>query len=61
MSATAIRDDPVFETTMKAKTEDESVVFARDLHEREVLLTATLQHILELADHDHYQHWGINE
>ena len=36
-------------------------MFASDLHEREVSLTPTLQHILEQPVRDNYQHWGINE
>jgi hypothetical protein len=44
-----------------APVKDESSMFASDLHEREVALTPTLQHILERPVHDNYQHWGINE
>jgi hypothetical protein len=44
-----------------ALVEDKSSMFASDLHEREVTLTPTLQHILERPVRDNYQHWGINE
>jgi hypothetical protein len=44
-----------------ALVEDESSMLASDLHEREVTLTPTLQHILERPVRDNYQHWGINE
>ena len=44
-----------------APVEDESSMFASDLHEREVTFTPTLQHILEQPVRDYYQHWGINE
>jgi hypothetical protein len=44
-----------------ARVEKESSMFASDLHEREVSLTPTLQHILEQPVRDIYQHWGINE
>ena len=43
-----------------ALAEDESSIFANDLHQREVALTPTLQHILELSERG-YQHWGLNE
>jgi hypothetical protein len=38
-----------------------SSMFASDLHQREVSLTPTLQHILEQPVRDCWQHWGINE
>jgi hypothetical protein len=41
--------------------EDKSSMFVSDLHEREVSLSPTLQHILEQPVRDYYQHWGINE
>jgi hypothetical protein len=44
-----------------ALVEDKSSMLASDLHEREVTLTPTLQHILERPVRDNYQHWGINE
>jgi hypothetical protein len=37
---------------------DESAHFVRDLHEREISMTPTLQQIMEESA---YQHWGINE
>jgi hypothetical protein len=43
-----------------ALVEDKSPIFASDLHEREVALTPTLQHILEQSEQG-YQHWGLNE
>jgi hypothetical protein len=43
-----------------ALLEDESLIFASDLHEREVALTPTLRHILERSERG-YQHWGLNE
>jgi hypothetical protein len=36
-------------------------MFEGDLHQREVALSPTLQHILEQPARDHYQDWGINE
>ena len=44
-----------------ALVEDKSSMFASDLHEREVTLTPTLQHILERPVRDNHQQWGINE
>ena len=44
-----------------ALVEDKSSMFASDLHEREVALTPTLQHILERPVRDNHQQWGINE
>ena len=44
-----------------ALLEDKSSMFASDLHEREVALTPTLQHILERPVRDNHQQWGINE
>ena len=41
-------------------TEDKSAVFTRSLHEREVTMTPTLQHIEEVVERD-YRHWGLNE
>jgi hypothetical protein len=44
-----------------ALVEDKSSMFASDLHEREVALTPTIQHILERPVRDNHQQWGINE
>ncbi len=44
-----------------ALVEGKSSMFVSDLHEREVSLSPTLQHILEQPVRDYYQHWGINE
>ena len=44
-----------------ALIEDEASRLTRDLHEREVAVTPTLQHILAQSVRDPYQHWGINE
>jgi hypothetical protein len=41
--------------------EDEYSMFASGLHEREVSLTPTVQHILEQPMRDYHRHWGINE
>lgn len=43
-----------------ALVEDKSSMDASDLHEREVLLTPTLPHILEQSERG-YQHWGLND
>ena len=43
-----------------ALVEDKSSMYASDLHEREVSLTPTLQHILEQPVRDD-SHWGIND
>jgi hypothetical protein len=40
---------------------DQASRLTRDLHEREVALTPTLQHILEQPLRDCYKHGGINE
>ena len=44
-----------------APVEHESSMFGSDLHEREVSMTPTLEHILEQPVRRDYQHWGINE
>jgi hypothetical protein len=47
-----------------ALVEDKSLRLASDLHQREVSLTPTLQHILEQPvrdDGQHWKHWGIND
>jgi hypothetical protein len=43
-----------------ALVEDKSRMDASDLHQREVSLTPTLQHILEQPVRCYYPHWGIN-
>lgn len=42
-------------------TEDESAVFTRKLHEREVSMTPTPGHILDEPNYDQCRDWGINE
>jgi hypothetical protein len=44
-----------------APVEKESSMFASDLHEHEVSLTPTLQHILEQPIRNYCEHWGIND
>ncbi len=44
-----------------APVEKKSSMLASDLHEREVSLPPTLQHIPEQPVRDYDQHWGINE
>jgi hypothetical protein len=45
----------------KTLVEDKSRMDASGLHQREVFLTPTLQHILEQPVRNDYQYWGINE
>jgi hypothetical protein len=40
---------------------DESSIFARDLHERAMSLTPTIQSILHQPIHGYHRGWGINE
>jgi hypothetical protein len=49
----------IFDET--ALIEDKASQLARNLHEREVAVIPTLQHILAQPVRDSYQHWGINE
>jgi hypothetical protein len=44
-----------------ALNENQTSLLTRNLREREVAVTPTLQHILAQPGRDHDQHWGINE
>ena len=60
MNAVIINDEFNLAVKVNVMVEDKSLMDASNLHEREVLLTPTLQHILEQSERG-YQHWGLND